>query len=191
PESATAFSRSERLALLSSYLTRSSPLERSAVADWTPFTALTLASVLPGHFSHFQPLTLMVSVLSAARAALLKPRTTAKRRFFMDSSRIPAIAPGGRRVNLTGSRGCCGSLDGTAPAARACAHEIVHRAHGVGGAALLHPRTSQTQVGKPHWNRGLQPLSQVRRSEDLAARRLPRGGQRRAWKGRAGLHRSE
>src|SRR3989442_1089449 len=78
PESATAFSRSACFALLSSYLTVTWPFSRSAEADWTPGTAFNLASVFPGHLSHFQPLTLIVSVCVAASAAVLKPRAIAK-----------------------------------------------------------------------------------------------------------------
>src|SRR5882672_9855459 len=77
PESATALSRSAALTLLSSYLTTTWPFSRSAEADSTPFNCFSLASVFAGHFSHFQPLTLIVSVLAAASAEVLRLRLIA------------------------------------------------------------------------------------------------------------------
>src|SRR2546426_979477 len=77
PESATAFSRSAGFVLVSSYFTITWPFSRSAEADSTPLTCLSLASVFAGHFSHFQPLTLMVSVFTFARAAVLEASANA------------------------------------------------------------------------------------------------------------------
>src|SRR5258708_38838271 len=85
PEDATAFSRSAGFVLLASYLTTTWPFARSAVADSTPFNSFSFASVLAGHFSHFQPLTLRVSVLTSASAAALQQRASANPNiaFFM------------------------------------------------------------------------------------------------------------
>src|SRR5207248_4314281 len=86
PDEATAFSRSACFTLVSSYVTVSSPLERSAAADSTPLISFTLAAVLGGHLSHFQPLTLMVSVFWAANAPALRQRANANAAVFMKSS---------------------------------------------------------------------------------------------------------
>jgi hypothetical protein len=58
------------------------------MTDSTPFNAFIFASVLAGHFSHFQPLTLMVSVFIAASAAVLEQSAIANpnRAVFMASS---------------------------------------------------------------------------------------------------------
>src|SRR6267143_135337 len=78
PESATAFSRSAGFAFAASYLTTTWPFSRSAEADSTPFSCFSLASVFAGHFSHFQPLTLIVSVFAVASAAVVRPRLIAR-----------------------------------------------------------------------------------------------------------------
>src|SRR5437868_6639323 len=93
PESATAFSRSVRLAFESSYLTTTWFFSRSAEADSTPGTAFSFASVLAGHFSHFQPLTLMVSVFTPARVAVLRPSAIANANdavFMFPPEELPA-----------------------------------------------------------------------------------------------------
>src|SRR5919204_1928596 len=93
PESAIAFSRSARFALESSYLTTTWFFSRSAEAVWTPCTDFSLASVFAGHFSHFQPFTLMVSVLTPAKVAVLKPRAIANANdavFMFPPKRLPA-----------------------------------------------------------------------------------------------------
>src|SRR6202048_2818456 len=88
PESATAFSRSACFALASSYLTVTRPFSRSTFAVSTPFNAFSFAAVLGGHWSHFQPLTLRVSVFVAASAAVLaqSPIANPNRAIFMASS---------------------------------------------------------------------------------------------------------
>src|SRR5437899_4016096 len=94
PESAMAFSRSARFAFESSYLTTTWFFSRSAEADSTPCTVFSFASVFAGHFSHFQPFTLMVSVFTPASVAVLKPRAMANANdaVFMPSSRNKAGA---------------------------------------------------------------------------------------------------
>src|ERR1700730_4785852 len=88
PESATAFSRSACFALASSYLTVTRPFSRFTVAVSTPSNAFSFAAVLGGHWSHSQPLTLMVSVFVAASPAVLaqSPIANPNRALFMASS---------------------------------------------------------------------------------------------------------
>src|SRR5437660_12783596 len=96
PESATAFSRSAGFVLVSSYFTTTWLFSRSAEADSTPLTCLSLASVFAGHFSHFQPLTLMVSVFTFARAAVLEASAIAN-----TSDEVFMCSPSGEKAART------------------------------------------------------------------------------------------